>query len=192
MPDLDILLAELTCGDDERAEEAAIAIGLQGRSAGEALTNLLENHDPDVRWWVVRALAEIRGGIVTALLIRSLNDSDQSVRHCAALAMRNRPDSAATSALIPLLSSQDRMLAHLARDALIAIGKDATPALLEVLEGKHQPARLEAVRALALIGDYAAVSDLFKLLGSESAVMEYWANEGLQNMGIGMSFFEPS
>lgn len=192
MRDLDSLLAELTSGDDKRAEQAALALGHLGQSAAEALGSIIDNQNSDIRWWAVRTLSEIQGGDITALLIKALKDPDHSVQHCAALAMRSRPDANAISSLIPLLSSEDRLLAHLVADALIAVGKSATPALLEVLDGDHQPARLEAVRALALIADYASVSDLFKLLDSDSAILEYWANKGLQKMGIGMTFFEPS
>lgn len=192
MPELDSLFAELTCGDDIRADAAAIAIGRQGEPAVQSLGRLFKSRDADERWWAVRALGAIQEGDTTALLVEALYDPDQSVRHCAALAMRKRPDVTAISALIPLLSDEDRMLAHFSTDALIAIGKDGTPALLDVLNGKHLPARLEAVRALAMIADYASVSDLFNLLDSGSALLEYWANEGLQKMGIGMSFFEPS
>jgi HEAT repeat protein len=51
--------------------------------------------------------------------------------------------------------------------------------------------RIEAARALALIGDTRAVPALFKALDEESAVMEHWAGEGLERMGIGMVFYSP-
>jgi hypothetical protein len=43
---------------------------------------------------------------------------------------------------------------------------------------------------LALIGDTRAVPALFKLLESESALVEHWASTGLAKMGVGMSFFQ--
>jgi hypothetical protein len=30
------------------------------------------------------------------------------------------------------------------------------------------------------------------LLDSDSAVLEHWASEGLEKMGVGMSFFSPT
>jgi HEAT repeat protein len=51
--------------------------------------------------------------------------------------------------------------------------------------------RLEAVRALAYIGDKRSIPQLFQALDEDSAMLEYWANEGLQKMGIGMMFYKP-
>ena len=106
--------------------------------------------------------------------------------------MRNRPDSDVIPILTQFLGDEHSLLSRLAVDALIAIGKDATPALLEILEYSDNIARLASVQALAKIGDYASVSSLFLQLDSNSAIMDYWANEGLKKMGIGMSFFEPT
>lgn len=191
MSGLEQLLAELISGDDQRAEAAAKDIHKYGRAAITRLGDLLGHDDPDHRWWAVRALAEFQAENITPFLITALQDEDQGIRHCSLLAMRNHPDSSAISHLIPHLADPDRLLAHLAADALIAIGKDSVPQLLEVLVGGDRSAQVEATRALAMIADYAAVSALFKLLDSDSALLEYWANEGLTKMGIGMSFFEP-
>jgi HEAT repeat protein len=79
----------------------------------------------------------------------------------------------------------------LAGDALVAIGSPAVPALLEVLQAGVHPARLEAVRALARIGDERAIPALFTALDDSSALIEYWANEGLERMGVGMVFYRP-
>ena len=51
--------------------------------------------------------------------------------------------------------------------------------------------RLEAARALSEIGDTRAIPVLFKALEEGSVVLEYWASEGLEKMGVGMTFFEP-
>jgi HEAT repeat protein len=47
------------------------------------------------------------------------------------------------------------------------------------------------VRALARIGDQRAIPALFRALDDESALIEYWATKGLEDMGVGMIFFEP-
>jgi HEAT repeat protein len=89
------------------------------------------------------------------------------------------------------MGSQDALLARLAANALACTGADAVPALLEVLEKGEQALRLEAARALAHIGDERSIPALFKALDEDSALMEYWANEGLERMGVGMVFFKP-
>lgn len=192
MSDLDSLLSDLTSGDDDLAEKAALAIQGFGQNAVTKLSQLITDPDPDIRWWAVRALAEFHEGNTTELIIIALGDDDQYVKQCALLAMRNRRDSNAIPILTQFLGDEHSLLSRLAVDALIAIGKDATPALLEILEYGDNLARLASVQALAMIGDYTSVSALFHQLDSSSAIIDYWANEGLKKMGIGMSFFEPT
>ena len=63
--------------------------------------------------------------------------------------------------------------------------------LLEALQEVDPATRLEAVRALAMIADPRAISALFSLLDSNSSLMAYWAEFGLERMGVGMIFFKP-
>lgn len=137
-------------------------------------------------------MAEIDDPDSKDFFILALKDESELVRHCAALALRRQPHLDAIPPLADLLSGEDRFLARLAADALAAIGKPATRTLLEIVEHADLPARLEAVRALAAIGDHDSVSIMFALLDDDSALIEYWANEGLEKMGIGMVFFEPN
>jgi HEAT repeat protein len=73
----------------------------------------------------------------------------------------------------------------------VATDATAVPDLIEVMENGSQVARLEAARALSEIGDTRAIPVLFKALEEGSVVLEYWASEGLEKMGVGMTFFEP-
>ena len=93
--------------------------------------------------------------------------------------------------LVEAISDGDPLLASLAADALVAIGGPAVPYLLEVMGNGSHSARLHAVRALALIGDDRAIPALFAALDQYSAVMQYWAEQGLERMGVGMVFFKP-
>jgi NADPH-dependent ferric siderophore reductase len=47
------------------------------------------------------------------------------------------------------------------------------------------------MRVLALVGDKSSIPALFEALDSDSMLIEYWANEGLERMGVGMVFFKP-
>ena len=185
------LLKELTGGVDERAEAAARALARYGLEVLPALQELLHRPDPDLRWWATRALAEIDDPQVVSLLLESLQDPDALIRQCAALALRQQPSFQAVPGLAQALSDADRLLARLAADALITTGEGAVPALLEIMRHGPQAARLEAVRALAGIGDPRAIPALFDALDEDSALMEYWAGEGLERMGVGMTFFMP-
>jgi HEAT repeat protein len=151
----------------------------------------LHSSEADFRWWAVRALAEIPAEESAPLLIQALNDPHLAVRQCAALGLSRQPDERAVPALVEAMSSDDALLARLAANALASTGGEAVPALLEVLENGSQPMRLEAARALAMIGDTRSIPALFNALDGDSALLEYWANEGLERMGVGMMFFKP-
>lgn len=191
MSSLEELMGELCSGDDERANAVLPQIYELGAESVKALEVLIESDDADERWWAVRAIAGIGNENSTELLIKGLKDKDTAVQQCAALGLRERPNPSAIPDLIPILNDKDRMLARLAGDALARYEHAATNALMDVAKFGELSGRVEAVRALALIGDYASVSTLFKLLDDESALIEHWAQEGLQRMGIGMMFFKP-
>lgn len=191
MEKLPDLLDELSCGEDERAEEALTHFSNWGAEVLEPLKERLSSPKAEVRWWAVRALAEIQDEGVPGLLVKALADPDQSVRWCAGLALRKRPSPEAIQALVSLLGDRDALTRRLAGDALLAIGSPAVPELLEVLQSGEYSSRLEAVRALARIGDPRAIPALFEALDEGSALVEYWASEGLEKMGVGMVFFKP-
>jgi HEAT repeat protein len=189
--EISTITSEFTSGSDFRAEKAALDLTSTGLQSITVINQLLADQRVEVRWWAIRSLAEVQSPRVTQLLVNSLSDPDLSVRQCAALALQHQPDPLATPVLIQLLNSTDQLLARLAGDALIAIGSDAVPALLEVMQEGNLKIRIEAARALGKIGDTRAVPELFKALDGESAVLEHWAEEGLERMGIGMVFYQP-
>lgn len=189
MSTLGELISDLTSGDNQRAERAAIELPEQGKQGLEALKGLLHSKDPDKRWWAARALAGFQDPQAGALVTAALNDPDISVCHCAVISLRKRPHPPAVPKLVGVMSSDDALLARLAADALAATGASAVEPLIAALDGESATARVEAARALALIGDTRAIPALFKLLNSDSIALQHWANEGLDKMGVGMSFF---
>lgn len=191
MVDLAALLQELTCGDDARAEAAAAQLADAGGEAIPDLLSLLDSGDADRRWWATRALAAIDHPLARAGLAQALSDADGSVRQCAALGLRDRPTGQAIPGLIAMLGENDPLSARLAADALAALGAEAVAPLLQAATGGSPRARIEAARALARMEDRQAVPALLALLDDPSAVVQYWAEEGLERMGLGMVFFEP-
>jgi HEAT repeat protein len=189
--DTSALLGTLTNGSDLQAEAAALRLAAGGSQNLAVIKDLLKSPHPDVRWWATRSLAEFHDPESAKLLIGSLDDADVSVRQCAAVALRQRPNSNAVPQLVKALNDPDRLMARLAADALIAIGEVAVPPMIEVMESGSSQARLEAVRALAEIGDSRAIPVLFTALDGDSAVIEHWAGVGLQKMGLNMVFFNP-
>jgi hypothetical protein len=185
------LLADLASGDNQRAESAANALPEHGQPALEKLTELLLTSEPDKRWWIARTLAGFSEPEAGLLLTNLLDDPDPSVRYCAVLAVGKHHHHAAISKLIRALDSDDSLLVRLAADALISIGVLAVEPLLAALDASSASASVEAARALALIGDTRAIPALFKFLDSDSVMLQHWANEGLEKMGVGMDFFKP-
>jgi HEAT repeat protein len=181
------LLDELFSGDDARAAAAARQVG-----EGElpALLEALQQPDPDRRWWATCALAHVPGAVPTETLIRLAADADPNVRAAAlhGLGQRDTPDVIAP--LLFSLTDPSEYLTRLAADALIRVGAPAVPGLARALEQDAQPrVRANAARALALIGDTAAIPALFKALEDESALVQTWAEEGLERMGVGQVYF---
>lgn len=195
MTALDELFRQLTSSDDSLSEKTAQDIAslfsLQPNEVLQGLDSLLNNSLADARWWALRILAELPGELAIPRLLVGLQDTQAEVRQCAALGLRKHADASALPVLVEALADADNLVAQLARDALVAIGKDATPALLELMEHGALPARLQAVRALAMISDERAIPALFNQLDGDSSWMEYWASLGLERMGVGMSFFLP-
>ena len=75
-------------GDDAAAEAAVQALLQDPQAALTPLLQLAQAEDPDLRWWAVRALAEIRDPRVPPRLHAALHDPDPAVRQAAALGLR--------------------------------------------------------------------------------------------------------
>jgi len=176
------LFAELRGGDEPLAESAAERIAAEGDRVLPELIRMMDDERVEERWWAVRIAAAMDHPQALTLIRKGLGDSSEDVRQCAALAVRQQPHPEAISELSLLLDSGDPLTRRL---------EAALPALLDVLENGITRARVEAARALAKIGDKRAISSLYRLLDEESALLTYWAEEGLDAMGVGMIFFKP-
>jgi HEAT repeat protein len=187
---LDDLLAELASGDESRAEAAARRLAEIGEPALPALLALFGSPDPDRRWWAVRALAGIPAA-EAAVFEQALGDPSAEVRQAGALALVQNPRPAALTALVRALSDPDALVATLAGKSLAAIGNPAVPALIETVENAAQAARIHALQALAEIRDPRAIPVMMKVMDEGSAVLQYWAEEGLGRLGLNMVYIKP-
>ncbi|GAB4528144.1 MAG: hypothetical protein Fur0018_14080 [Anaerolineales bacterium] len=186
---------------DEAAAERYAADLLQASAAApELFIPLLDAPSPDLRWWGARLLGETYQTSAFDALLRALRDSSTDVQQCAALGLRHHAlcgldetqGARAVAALLPLLDAEDHLLRSLAGHALSALGAPAVPALLETLRHGTPAARLTAMRALAEIGDPRAIPAMFQAISEEeTALIQHWAEQGLEKMGVGMTFFSP-
>ncbi|MGZ9226026.1 MAG: HEAT repeat domain-containing protein [Anaerolineales bacterium] len=203
MSSLTDLLNDLIGGDETRAEEAVSLLVDLGEEAFPALLELTHSSDADQRWWGLRVLAQSPSPSGTSrrteLLVPFLNDPAPEVRQCAALGLAIKPEESAIQPLIQALSDEDSMVGTLAVNALVKIGSAAVPSLIEVVKRRPEPvegsapqsARIHALRALAEIRDQRAIPVMMQVMGEDSALLQHWAKEGLERLGLNMVYIKP-
>ena len=190
MNELRNLLNDLTSGVEARAEKSVSALIELGEEAIPALLDLTNSVNSDSRWWALRTLAQSPLSR-TEWLIPFLNDPAPEVRQCAALGLAGRPDETATQPLIRALRDEDNLVCNLAANALIKIGKAAVPSLIEVANRASLSTRIHALRALAEIRDHRAIPVLMQVMEEDSALLQHWAKEGLERLGLDMVYIKP-
>jgi HEAT repeat protein len=184
------LLNDLTSGNESRAEKAVPALIELGEEAIPALLELTRSTEVDHRWWGLRVLAQ-SPHFQAKWLVPFLNDPAREVRQCAALGLAIKPDERATRPLVQALSDEDSIVSSLAVNALVKIGKAAVPALIDVVKNAPQSARIHALRALAEIRDHRAIPVMMKVMEEDSALLQHWAKEGLDRLGLDMVYIKP-
>lgn len=192
MNDLESLLGDLLSGDEIRAEGAVAGLIALDELARPVLLDASRSATNDGRWWIVRALAEMPS-IRTVDLVPFLEDPAPEVRQAAALGLGAHPSEAAIPSLVRALRDPDSMTAALAANALGKVGPASTPALLEVLTGDApQTVRVLVMRTLAELKDHRAIRVMLKALDEDSALVQHWAREGLERLGLDMVFMKPN
>ena len=163
-----------------------------GEEALPALLDLTHSVDVDARWWALRTLAQSPLAR-TEWLVPFLNDSAPEVRQCAALglAQPGKLDESATQPLIRALSDEDTLVGNLAVKALVNSGKPAVQSLIETVKIGSQSARILALRALVEIRDPRAIPVMMQVMDEDSALLQHWAKEGLERLGLDMVYMKP-
>ena len=190
MAALKSLLDDLTSGDEKRAEAAIPQLIEMDAEAIPALLDLTGSQDVDTRWWALRALASTPHAR-TEMLVPFLNDPAPEIRQCAALGLAIKPYENAVEALVLALSDADSMVCSLATNALVKIGKAAVPSLIEAVKSGVQSQRIHALRALAEIKDHRAIPVMMQVMQEDSALLQHWAQEGLERLGLDMVYMKP-
>ncbi len=191
MEDLHPLLHELNITDDEQVEQVHALLINYGEAALPVLNELLNSTDSEKRALAISALSHLHHPASQPALFRGLSDPYPIVRYSALLGLRRLPNLKTIPALVQFLCEEDPLPARLATDALIALGEDAIPALVETLERQHPHGRIGAARALASIDHEDVIQPLLMALGDRSRLVDYWAREGLNQRGLGLVFFSP-
>jgi HEAT repeat protein len=187
---LDELLADLTSGDESRAEAAVPALAEFGAQSVVVLARLLDSPDADARWWAVRALAS-HPNLDVDLLLRALADAAPEVRQAAALGLCGHPHESAIQPLVRALGDADSLAADLAAKALVAIGRPAVESLIEVQKDANMSARILSMRALSEIADPRAIPVMMSAIEGDSSMLYHWAEVGLERLGLNMIYLKP-
>ena len=190
MSSLQDLLRDLTSGNETRAEKAAAGLIELGEGAIPSLRDLTQSSDADHRWWALRILAQSPQARAE-WLVPFLRDPAREVRQCAALGLAIKTEESAVQPLIEALSAEDSMVSGLAVNALVKIGSKAVPALIDVVRSAPQSARIHALRALAEIRDHRAIPVMMKVMEEDSVLLQHWAKEGLDRLGLDMVYIKP-
>lgn len=188
--ELQALLADLTGSDETAAEAAAVTLAQAGEAALPALSTLFESPDANHRWWAVRTLAAMPEPRMDWLR-SSLDDPNPEVRAAGALAFTAHPDPLAIQALIELVSDRDSVASAVAVSALVALGSNVVPSLLDAFSEMSLRGRVQILRALREIRDPRAINLMMKTMADGSAAMQYWAREGLEALGLDMVYMKP-
>ena len=192
------MLDDLTGGDEGAAEAAVTPLIEMGEEAVPALLDLTRSPDVDTRWWSLRVLASSPHA-PTELLVPFLEDPAPEVRQCAALGLAGKPGESAVEPLVRALSDGDSMVAGLAANALVKMGSPAVPSLIEAAKRRPKPGegnpsqsqRIHALRALAEIRDHRAIPVMMQVMQEDSALLQHWAQEGLERLGLDMVYIKP-
>jgi len=192
-PNQKTFLEAFTSGDDERAEQAALALIRMGHEALPLVRDLLSSPDVDSRWWATRTIGQIDSAETLTALADQCADPDPDVRACAIFALgtfRERA-SEAVPVLIEKLADSSVYVGQMAADSLARIGRPATPALIEALKDDSPTVRGRAARALSHLTDESSIPALITSLDDESPIVEYYADMALQKMGVGTVLLKP-
>lgn len=192
------LLNDLKSGNETRAERAVPSLIELGEEAVPALLELTRSSNVDHRWWGLRVLAQAPHA-KAEWLVPFLSDPAREVRQCAALGLAIKPDESAVQSLVQALSDEDSMVSSLAVNALVKVGSAAVPALIEVVKPHATPgggsvpqsARIHALRALAELRDHRAIPIMMKVMEEDSVLLQHWAKEGLDRLGLDMVYMKP-
>ena len=188
MPDISQLIQHLTSGNEKLAEESVRQLIALKDYAVPSLLTLRDSPDPDERWWAYCALGQM-SDVETEWFLKGLHDAAAEVRESAAMALSSHPDPKAVTELIRALDDDDRIVSALAGSALTRIGGEAVPSLLITMENGTAESKIQATRSLAEIRDARAIPAFMSALDNGTELVKFWAEQGLQNLGSGMIYF---
>lgn len=168
----ELMLPRLSEADAAVRAAAVACLANQGseqmeEQASRVLGEMLQDGDPRTRAEAAKALGAITGSRFESELVRLLYDADPQVVREAIPAVRQRVaregyNALYVATLVSLL--QNRRLKHDAREALVAFGEEAVPALLHFMNDPEEPlwVRRAIPKTLVRIGKQPAAEAMLE------------------------------
>ncbi len=129
--------------------EAVLAMASMGQNTVTKLITCLKDERWRVREQAAKSLGLLKDSqAVQGLMIVAGRDRDGAVKSAAAEALGRIGDSKAVPTLIKLFKDTSKIVRETAGTALLYIGEDSIPALIETLKDPHFVVRCHGVRAL--------------------------------------------
>lgn len=168
------LIKKLKSDDVTERIEAAEKLGtIKDETSINALMDLFDDDNPEVRLQAAKSLAEI-GDLVLKPLIRALRIEEGNSRRYATYALKEIGDSSAVRSLIKALKDDDWGVRKFSAQSLGEIGdKEAVEPLIEALQDEDYGVKVAATRALGDIGDERAADPIKKARRNAKGDKEY-------------------
>jgi HEAT repeat protein len=131
----------------------------------------------------VHILGIIGSPVATPVLIQALRDPVPAVRIQAAKALGRTGDPSAVKALLNALHGANEQLGSQIFSALVQLGHDAVPALLEESKSNSAWVRWQCIRSLGEIRDRRALPTLVQALGDSDHSVAWMGAKGLVHFG---------
>ncbi len=187
-PALAAFLAAVAAGVDEATEARVATLTPDDEPA---LLVLTVHPSEDLRWWVLRALADCGAADSADALAAAARDPSPDLRSVAALGFGHlharAPQAVAPhlELLAGLLQDDDGFVRQAAVDGLALCGESALPVLGELLAtSNHQGARTRAASALRTMRSIKAAPLLYRCLNDPNHLVHTFAYEALDDLGL--------
>jgi HEAT repeat protein len=157
--------------------------GMEPARAEHVLLEAARDRRPQMRETAVHILGIIGSPVATPVLISALRDPVPTVRIQAAKALGRTGDPSAVKALLDALRGADEQLGSQIFSALVKLGHDAVPALIEESKSNSAWVRWQCIRSLGEILDRRALPVLVQALGDSDHSVAWMAAKGLVHFG---------
>jgi hypothetical protein len=157
--------------------------GIETARAERVLMSAVHDNRPAMRENAVHILGIIGNPEVVPILSQALNDPAPTVRIQAAKALGRVGDPSAVPTLLTALRGADEQFGSQIFSALVQLGHDAVPALVNASKSNSAWVRWQCLRALGEIRDRRALPVLVPALGDTDHSIAWVAAKGLVRLG---------